>query len=282
MNDNIGGNLVSVLKKNFTSFKIQKRDEQDGLTVFAVDIPQNKDLSGGNIIITRDGTDNNKDNLFNDFKDKLNKGCNSPSCDYMYVRSSRDNRSLNIYLIEQTDLQSTFNDQMNTIMTKNIPIRDIFDSFKDVEEEEKYSQKIRSSLRTFLDREWRKLGPQILISDLVRENLSKYICSVAMTFWYQLKSDYRNIFPPYQNYYFVLLDIPNSNTKPKHKRGEQEARRKFKRVLKEDIDLYKEDIYQKLDSSIKRDITGSVAPFQIKIGGAVIGYKELQKHIQIY
>ena len=133
------------------------------------------------------------------------------------------------------------------------------------------------------------MAPHILTSYLVQHNLSKYISSIAMTFWYQLKYDYHNLFPKQQNYYFVLLDIPGSKKEQEpgepvivNEPGLIAARQRSRRVLKRDFELCKKDIHQKLGSSIGKNITGNVAPFRISVGGLVLGYKGLKKHIQIH
>ena len=82
-------------------------------------------MSGDGITIRMVGK--KKGHLFTDFGKKFKT---PPSCDYMYLKPTKDGGGLNIYLIEQTDLATTFDNHMNVKMTKNIPIKKIFNYFQ--------------------------------------------------------------------------------------------------------------------------------------------------------
>ncbi len=216
--------------------------------------------------------------------DYLNLGSLS-SCDYLdiYIRIESAEQIATLYLIEQSDIDKTFKNQMQYPKNHILGSRD----------EDKKFKKTRIKGVAHSDDKHLQVVDKIKTS-LVKENKRKFYSAVCAMILLQMDKDLSEHFPKKQVYHFVLLDVPgnieipigSTNFKRRLRKDYQiklieyiEQGEIIKEHLKKNLANYKNDLIASISNAIETIDEVIDGPAKIIIGETIDGFNALINHI---
>lgn len=188
-----------------------------------------------------------------------------PSCDYLHINISESKKDeMNLYLIEQSDIEATFIDKMNNPDHIKMPMSTkLIDKF--IQELESISSHDKIKIKSIEN----KLLAELVIHNLAQELMRKFFASIGIIFRLQMEKDFAEHFPDNQVFHLVVFDIPK-NKKELHDFASANSMRM--------LGLKTNECVAKVCAQIKKPVGGlniSKDQEKIKFGEVIYGFGDL-------